>query len=227
MKNILTLCLALSLGALHAQDCDAFYLLEEGGTLGYTHYDAKDKEISSSETTVKEVKRSGNAIQAVIGYKMSSKNSKEPMEGLSNVTCQDGILKMDLSSLLPPQTLQSFGNMEVSLSGDGVTLPNSLSEGQKLPDSHNEIKVGTNGTTIMTLSFDIVEYEVLARESVTTPAGSFDCYKLSYKMNTKTMLINSSMTVHQWYAKGVGLVKSETYNKKGALEGRMLLVKKE
>ncbi len=133
---------------------------------------AKDKLTSSSETVVTDVKSVGNAVEAQMSITMKDKNNKPTFEGASKVVCKEDAVYLDITNLLGPQT-QAFGKMEVSLSGDGVVLPNNLKAGQKLADSHNEIKLGMNGTPIMTMTFDIREYAVEAEEKVTTPAGTF------------------------------------------------------
>jgi hypothetical protein len=93
----------------------------------------------------------------------------------------------------------------------------------KLPDSHNEFKMGINGMTLMTISIDITEHQVEAEEKVTTPAGTFNCFRVSYLSNSKVALGKATTKTVQWYARDIGVVKSESYDKKGALESRMLL----
>ncbi len=205
-----------------AQDCDAFYAVKKGVKLGYAYFDAKDKMTSSSETVVTEVKSVGSSLEAQMFITMKDKNNKPTFEGASKVVCKEDAVYLDITNLLGPQT-QSFGKMEVSLSGDGVVLPNKLKAGQKLADSHNEIKLGMNGTAIMTMTYDISEHIVEAEEQVTTPAGTFDCFRVSYQMSSKTLLVNTTVKVVQWFAKGVGVVKSETFDKKGNLDSRMVL----
>ncbi|MBK7475523.1 MAG: hypothetical protein IPN74_09810 [Haliscomenobacter sp.] len=214
--------LALSSSFAFTQDCDAFYAVKKGVKLGYSYFDAKDKLTSSSETVVTDVKSVGNAVEAQMSITMKDKNNKPTFEGASKVVCKEDAVYLDITNLLGPQT-QAFGKMEVSLSGDGVVLPNNLKAGQKLADSHNEIKLGMNGTPIMTMTFDIREYTVEAEEKVTTPAGTFDCFRTSYQMSSKTLLVNTTVKVVQWFAKGVGMVKSETFDKKGNLDSWMVL----
>ena len=214
--------LMLSSAFAFTQDCDAFYAVKKGAKLGYSYFDGKDKLTSSSETVVTDVKSVGSALEAQMSISMKDKNNKPTFEGATKVVCKDDAVYMDITNLLGPQT-QAFGKMEVSLAGDGVVLPITLKAGQKLADSHNEIKLGMNGTPIMTMTFDIREYVVEAEEKVATPAGTFDCFRTSYQMSSKTMLVNTTVKVVQWFAKGVGVVKSETFDKKGNLDSRMVL----
>jgi len=76
--------------------------------------------------------------------------------------------------------------------------------------------------TMMNMTISITNRKVEAVENVTTPAGTFECYKISYDIATK-MMINVKMKGTEWYAKNVGLVKSESYNNDGKLMGSNLL----
>ena len=49
--------------------------------------------------------------------------------------------------------------------------------------------------------------------------------KISYLQRTKIVLKTTTLRVTEWYAKGVGLVKSEAYDTKGNLDSKTLLVK--
>jgi hypothetical protein len=63
---------------------------------------------------------------------------------------------------------------------------------------------------------------VEALENMTTPAGTFKCYKIASTIETKSMISITTHTV-EWMAKDVGVVRSENYNKKGKLTSYMVL----
>jgi formylglycine-generating enzyme required for sulfatase activity len=68
----------------------------------------------------------------------------------------------------------------------------------------------------------ITNRQLDAIESVTVPAGTFkDAYKMTYKMNVG----NSTSTVTEWYARGVGIVKSVSVDGKGNPESSAELVR--
>jgi len=223
MRTLLILAFFLVAAGAKAQDCTPFYSMREGTSASYEYYDAKDKKTSSSSILIKEVNKTGEKIEAVVAMTMKDKTNQEMFQGITRMTCKNDTLFMDVGSLLNPAMAQSAGNMEISMSGDGMTIPGKLAAGMRLPDSHNEFKMGLNGMTIMTITIDITEHRVEAEEKVTTPAGTFDCFKVSYLSNSKISLIKASTKSVQWYARGVGVVKTEVYDKKGALESRMLL----
>jgi hypothetical protein len=63
------------------------------------------------------------------------------------------------------------------------------------------------------MNIDITNRRVNAKESVTTPAGTWNCFKITY--HTKMLMkmgigipMNSDIT--EWYAPGFGVVKSES-----------------
>lgn len=53
------------------------------------------------------------------------------------------------------------------------------------------------------------------RETIHTPAGDFDCIKIYTEQKGKVMFISETEYSIDWYAKNIGLVKSETITKKG------------
>ncbi len=61
-------------------------------------------------------------------------------------------------------------------------------------------------------------YEIVAQESVTVPAGTFETYKvnltltekMAISMNGTEVPVEFTTNSTQWYAEGVGLIKSAT-----------------
>lgn len=64
-------------------------------------------------------------------------------------------------------------------------------------------------------------------EKITTPAGSWDAYKITYnglfRMQMAGIGIPMNMQVTEWFVPGFGVVKTETYSKNGKLMGSSLL----
>jgi hypothetical protein len=107
-------------------------------------------------------------------------------------------------------------------SGTAMQIPNNLSVGQTLPDASAKVKIG-----FINCSAQMTEGKVLAEESITTEAGTFDCYKVSQKTNAKAIGIKTEGTTLTWYAKGIGTVKTETLDKKGKVIQSQELIKSE
>lgn len=60
-------------------------------------------------------------------------------------------------------------------------------------------------------------------EKVHTPAGDFDCVKVSYQLKGKIMLFSMSEYCVDWYALGIGMVKSQETDKRGRVKTTTLL----
>ena len=72
----------------------------------------------------------------------------------------------------------------------------------------------------------IYNRKVEAEEEISTKAGTFKCFKISYDILTDAMIDIKGSAI-EWIAKDVGAVRTESYNKKGKLTGYSELVKLE
>ena len=109
--------------------------------------------------------------------------------------------------------------MEVEISGDLVQYPANMNAGDKLPDASVTLVTKVeNGLSLLKVTSDVFNRKVIGTEKVVTPAGTFDCVKVSYDAKVK-LLITKSMSVVEYLAEGIGIVRSEQYDKKGNLSG--------
>jgi hypothetical protein len=80
--------------------------------------------------------------------------------------------------------------------------------------------------SMMNMTTKVYNRKVEAIEKVTTEAGTFECYKISYDVFVDGMIDFNSKGI-EWIARDVGAVRSETYNKNGKLTGYTELIKLE
>ncbi len=224
-KLFLSILAVFALNILTAQDnCSAYYPMTEGASFSYNLYDKKDKPSGTTEYKVTKVQNSGGNTVATMSVKVGGAKPKEQMELEYEVTCTGDGISIDFDSMLSPQLQMQMEQMnaEVDVSGINVNIPNNLSVGQRLDDAEIIIAMSMSGIKMNT-EVRTTDRKVVAEESVNTPAGTFDCYVLTSTINTKAMMAKMSFTDKLWLAKGVGIVKQETYNKKGKLDSRMVL----
>jgi hypothetical protein len=139
------------------------------------------------------------------------------------VTCDGDRVKIDFKSLMNEQMLRQMGDMEVEVSGTDVELPGNLGVGQELPDGNVNVQMKMGGAMNMNMNVETINRKVEKEETVTTPAGTFDCFVIYSETRTKMMMANQTMPSRVWLAKGIGMVKQESYNKKGTLIASMEL----
>ncbi|MEL6810352.1 MAG: hypothetical protein AAFP76_03335 [Bacteroidota bacterium] len=219
---ILLFALLSNIATFNAQnDCSVFYPFTEGSTAQITTYGKKEKVASIVDYQVTHVAAdSGNTI-ATIKSLISDKNNELISESSYDITCTNEGIEIDFKSLFNPQLVEQFNGMETEISGTNVVLPNDLTVGQQLPDADLQVKVNMGGIN-MNMDFIMSDRKVVGEESVTTPAGTFECFVITYSTSFK-MGMNRKGAAKQWISKGVGLVKQEDYNKKGKVTSSSLL----
>jgi hypothetical protein len=215
--------LGLQQGLSAQNSCEGYFSFTEGAKRQYTYYDQSGKLLNTSTAEVSVVETADDgSLEAQLEESATNDLGKPMLQAYYQVRCKDSLLLIDLPYKLPPRSRESFSGMEVDISGDPFALPVVLKAGQTLPDAYAEIKAGNSGMIMLTMQINVINRKVLGAEKVKTSAGEFECVKISHTMETKTM-VKKTHTIVEWYAKGIGLVKQETYDKKGVLEGYALL----
>ncbi|PHQ59748.1 MAG: hypothetical protein COC08_08300 [Maribacter sp.] len=207
-------------------NCSKYYPMVEGSSFEYTNYNKKGKIEGVTNYTVASVTSEGSATTATLALKMADKKGKEIFNTNYNFTCDNNMVKIDYKSLFPSQMMQQYSDMgmKMDISGTDIELPNNLSVGQELSDANVTIKMNMSGIK-MNISVNQTNRRVEKKETVTTPAGTFDCYLLTENTTSKTMGANIEMMSKLWLAEGIGMVKQETYKKNGNLMSRSELTK--
>jgi hypothetical protein len=81
------------------------------------------------------------------------------------------------------------------------------------------------GMMNMTMTINIINRKVEAHKTITTSAGNFKCYTISEDIESKMGFVNIKLHNVVWIVKDIGTIRSESYNKKGELDGVTELVK--
>ncbi len=204
--------------------CDAYFNFQEGAEYEMTHYSAKDKISGKSLSQIISIEDNNGVITATIKGTMLDKKGEESTSFTYEYICDNGILKIDMEKFIPKESFGSDSNIEFDMKGDYLEIPGNLEVGQELKDGKIEGKMtmGDNSAMAnMTMTISIFNRKVVSREDITTPAGTFSCYKISYDMEsaTKVMGMNTKVSLKgvEYVAKGVGVIKTESYNKNGKL----------
>lgn len=222
LKIAASLLMMIGYSQLFAQECVPYYLIEKGAVREMASYDKKDKLTGTSIQTVKEIKTTGNITEWTIGTVSKDDKGKEIASGDLHMSCEEGIFKMDMKNFIDEATLKGFEGMEITMDATDLDYPADLSVGQTLKDGSIAIKATNAGMTMMNMVVKIYDRKVEALEDITTPAGTFSCYKMTSTIETKTMFTMVAKST-EWMARKVGPVRSETYDKSGKLMGYTVL----
>ena len=208
------LCLLGTTFSLFAQDdCgNEFYPFKVGTIYEMTYFDDRDTMTSRVQYIVQNIDPGDDgSLDAMVSTMMYDERGKELMDGVFDVYCTKGVIKLDLSTYFSPASMEAFRDMELEMSGEGLEIPQFLEEGQHLKDGNMSIKVGTPGGASMTLTIVITNRTVKGLETITTNAGSFLCYKITQDTELTIGAKRKQKTI-EYYSKGVGLVRTETFD---------------
>ncbi|WP_183559064.1 hypothetical protein [Mucilaginibacter sp. SP1R1] len=226
MKKVLLVSsfLVWSLQFVSAQNCSQFVGNVNGKKLVYLNKDAKGNE--QGKVTVTATKKDASTVS--VHSEAFDKNGKSIGGGDSEMICNGDAIKIDMKAFIPASSMKQFSNMQMTGDAKYLAYPLNLSAGQKLDDGAVTIDISNNGQSMSQIQMDITNRVVDKAETVSTNAGSFDCFRITYDAAMKIKMMGIGIPVHikaaEWFAPKLGrFVKSETYNKNSKLMGSMVL----
>jgi hypothetical protein len=222
-KSILISIVAIFLiASIAAQDCPMYYPDKVNSQLEYKQYDKKGNPNGSSIHKVTDYKKTGTGYEVNVSAESFDAKGKSLGTMELSAKCDGGVYYIDMKNLIGAQTMESYKDMEMKIDGGNLELPASMKAGDMLKSGDMKMSFSSGGMTLTNMTFNVSNRKVEAVESITTPAGTFECYKISYDVAAK-MVVNMKTKGIEWYAKGTGLVKSESYSTDGKLVGSFVL----
>lgn len=214
---------------LAGSNCNDYAWFKSGAILEYEFKsaDGAKEDNFKSRMEVKSVKQDGDKTIANINH---SGVTEEEIE--LNFVCSGNQLYFDLSGMMKSQMSkmgQSAPNMEFTVDGGMMAIPKNVFPGMKLDDF--EFNMTGSGSGInMNLNVITTDRVVEKREQVVTPAGTFDCIKITGTRAAKTKMLGveraagKPMIEEMWFAPKVGLVKTVSKTSKGKIDSEQELV---
>lgn len=227
-KNVLlTLLVSVMLFSIaKSQDCFKYFPQKEGQKLEVTHYDKKDKVTSKTiQMVVKKSKVDGNE-QIDMKQEVIPENSDSVFVNEYSIVCDGDKIYVDMENYLSQEQMSPYQQMDVEIDAENLDIPMNPKAGQKLSDGKVVAKAQNDmGVTMVTISVEVSNRKVEKFETVKTPAGTFECFKVTQDILSKVGFIKVRSKSAEWYAPKYGIVKSEAYNKRGKLTGYSVLTK--
>jgi hypothetical protein len=221
--------------ATGAAGCGSLIIFHKGAVIEGKDYDTSGKVRSSSVTTVTNVSSEGNETIADLAMDTHSNFGGKEHNKVLNLRykCDGKRLAMDLSGFL-----SNFSAMkESSIEGKSLEFPLELSVGQELPEASVSATIDAGRVKMKTTS-TYANRRVEKKESISTPAGTWSCFKIvndietsvdagsdavAKKMAEMMKQRSPKMSAAMWFAPGFGVVRSEFY-KDNKLDSRSEIV---
>jgi hypothetical protein len=193
-----------------------------GKQLIYYQYDKRDRHELTTVFEVTEVTMQAGGHRIAIDMQLIDARKDEVIvKGDFEATCSLGTTSVEAKSMIAPGLLDQYSGMDYTIEGDNLTMPNNLEVGQLLPDAQVTMKVNAGGIGLKTQVFR-QNQKVDRTETITTPAGNFNCYVLTYT-NIVKMGLSKTYYTTVWVAEGIGMVKEETRKANNRLMSRSML----
>lgn len=211
-----------------------YFCTKQGTELSYVNYDEAGQSISNETVTVSNVSKQDGKISAIYFTKIVQNKAKNNTSYTlynwsydnGNSVCTEDLMygpyiASDSDPAIYDDAIRQALMVDKKFKGDNsFTLRNDAKAGESMPDRSYSYLNG-----VLKNEVTISGAACMGKEEVGTTAGKFECMKISYLKRTKVVLKTTTLRVTEWYAKGVGLVKSEAFDMKGKQYGKVLLVK--
>jgi hypothetical protein len=202
--------------------CGKLILFQSGAEIEATSYDKDGKETSKSYTKILSVKNEdGFTVANVEGKDTESDGEKKTNTVNYNYKCDGNKIYFDVASMFRTAEKEQDASFESSF----IEYPINVTEGQTLPDATGKMSSVRDGKK-SEMSFIYKNRKVEGKEEVTTPAGTWSCYKISNSISTemnipgmdekkkemmKEMQKGMKTTTTTWFSPDFGIVKMEMY----------------
>jgi len=205
---------------LYAQEgCYTYFPNTIGNEWSYKSYDKRGRLTHSTLHTLTVLHPGAATVRSLsfdkdgepLGLKDKDGNIKV-IEVDFDVVCIDGDLYM------PPESFTSsffnlFQGLEAEVTGNNVLVSYAdMANAITLPDY--DLRIAIKAARLK-IDISVTDRRVLGNETIETPAGTFNCFKIEHTTNTRMSIINKNNRTVSWVAPGIGMVKSETYKRNG------------
>ena len=221
VKNVMWLVLLVGSLAQAQYNCSRFYPFEDGAKRTYKMTDALTNDhLGMVVYEIERIYETAGTPSATMGHRLLDSYGNVMSSSSYEMVCTSDGIYIDFNSLYRPGLLGRLTS-DHEITGTNVVIPNELNVGDELADAGMKVSFKMRGTPVE-FSMSIKDRKVIGTETVTTPAGTFDCYIVTQKMET-IMTASFISSSKQWLAEGIGLVKQEDYAPDGSLSATILL----
>jgi len=197
-----------------SQECSKYFFLQNNKTIELTITNKKGNVAGKNIYIVSNVKNSGNTRSATVNSEFIDAKGNSINKATNNIKCVNGVMMMDMKTFIPSGQQEQMQTGAATATDVYLEYPANMKEGDDLKDGEFDMEFENAGGMKSHISINITNRKVEGKESVTTSAGTWDCFKISTKNKITTRIagigipIKSSVT--EWFAPGFGVIKTES-----------------
>ena len=202
---------------------EPFFCVTPGTELYYERTSTKNGKLS--QTTLFEISSVENKDEGcLVSYCVTMKDhrGKDIFGGRTALTVDvaaNGDTYMDFGESVRDFVKNILKDINITTTGNAALLPADMKPGDSLPDAHCELRWG-----MLSLTLDVIDRKVLRTETITTPAGTFECVVArEHKIENGPMHYVDTWS-DSWYSKGIGYVRHDVMDVKKKLKESEILI---
>jgi len=234
MKTTLLLFLSLLFGitpgTVLAQNCTQPLGLSKGTEFVYQVTDKGQKNGTLSNKVVQQAANADGVFVTTFKSARLDKNNRTRTVEEFNIKCRGDSLYLDAMMLLREQALKAFEGKDFDFTPKDIAYPGQMQAGQLLPNGRLGVRVRSSNVNITQMSMLATNRKVESQEKITTPAGTFDCYKITYQyvveLDAMGIDLREVYNVEEYFSPEHGLIKCQFTNKRGKKAKGMELISK-
>lgn len=199
---------------LYAQDCSTNFYMQENKTIEITILNRKGIVTGKTLYIVSKVENQGLAKTASVQSEFFDAKGKSLNKAVNKIKCENGILMMDMKIFIPAAQQEQMISASASTSEVYLEYPAVMKVGDELKDGQFHLDFENTSGIKSSLDISITGRKVLGQETITTSAGTWNCFKISANNKITTRIAGIGLpikaTTTEWFAPGFGVVKTES-----------------
>ncbi len=201
-----------------------FVCTEPGTVFEFGCYNSKGKLTGYLRTTIEACKKQADGSLEVRSLAQNLDTNRKSMAKFGQkdvvsytIVRADGMV-MPIDKIFA-SSLEDDTMTVLFVEGDEFIYPLPLSVGMKLPDVASVYDFCDAGERLgLDIRFSVSDREVLAKESITVPAGTFGAYKIAETVSVKFSFMGQTIHNVSWFVPGIGPIREEQRTKSGKIE---------
>lgn len=214
--------LVLSSFTILPGDCNSLIFFKEGTSTTMTSYNEDGKPTGTTKTLYNKVTKLPSGTSVTANQENYDKKGKLSNKSEYTIKCDKGTLYFDMKMMMPQQQAESYKDFEMTVEGADKEIPSEFKVGSSLKDADIKFTFATKDgmeMPMMKMNIRVTNRKIEAKENITTPAGTFECYKMTEDVEMKTMF-SVKMKTTTWFSLEAGTVKTESYKENGKFVGK-------
>ncbi len=213
------LCAYVPFTSLSAQESEPYYCATPGKVLSFNNYDKKEQ--LSGSYTMRVDKCEGDMNNGSVSYTyLFYDEDGKPLFGDKNDVVMDVTIVNGVTSSKMHDMKKASKTQDLFSKGDASHIPAELKVGMTIKDGYISVHVNNFKSSV-----SVSNRKVTEEKDITVEAGTYHCFLVEEDQTNTVLGFDKKFKIKTWYAKNLGNIRQEVYDRKGKLISYQILTK--